>query len=142
MRSATRTIPAAALVLGLAIGAGCGGGALPQSPGAVRGVEKAAEPEPATVEEAQAQIDRARAALAGAPAEPSTSAVTEAPSKAETPDTAADERRSCAAACRAIASMRRAVEALCRMTGATDARCTDARKTLSDSEARVARCGC
>jgi hypothetical protein len=41
-----------------------------------------------------------------------------------------------------MSSMRRAVEAICRMAGDADARCTDARKTLKDSEAKVAGCGC
>jgi hypothetical protein len=38
--------------------------------------------------------------------------------------------------------MRRAVAALCRMTGEEDARCEDAKKTLNESESRVARCHC
>jgi hypothetical protein len=38
--------------------------------------------------------------------------------------------------------MRRAVAALCRMAGEADARCEDAKHTLSESEQRVAACGC
>lgn len=48
----------------------------------------------------------------------------------------------CASPCRALESMRRAVSALCRMTGGDDARCVDAKKTLSESEGRVSPCSC
>jgi hypothetical protein len=34
------------------------------------------------------------------------------------------------------------VTALCRMTGPEDARCVDARRTLADSQARIAQCSC
>ena len=48
----------------------------------------------------------------------------------------------CVTPCRAISSMRRSVTALCRLAGDEDARCVDARKTLTDSEGRVVSCGC
>lgn len=48
----------------------------------------------------------------------------------------------CASPCRALASMQRAVDALCRMTGETDAKCVDARKTLADNVGRTATCKC
>jgi hypothetical protein len=95
-------------------------------------------PEPQTVQEAQAQIDRARADLErgsevvvqgrtpGQPVEPTE------PQRADT----------CAQPCNAIASMRRAVTALCRMTGEDDDRCRDARMTLRSSEAKLGACAC
>jgi hypothetical protein len=48
----------------------------------------------------------------------------------------------CGSPCRALASMRRAVGALCRMTGDEDARCADAKRTLTESEARISPCSC
>jgi hypothetical protein len=119
------------------------------------------EGEPATIEEAQARIERARAMLggvlagAGTPSNGAgtTSTVTpslppavshDAESRSAPGKAGADDgrRAQCATPCNAIASMRRAVEAICRMAGTDDARCTDARKTLGDSEAKVAPCGC
>jgi hypothetical protein len=38
--------------------------------------------------------------------------------------------------------MKTAVEAICRMAGVQDTRCTDAQRTLKESQARVASCGC
>ena len=125
------------------------------------------EAEPATIEEAQARLERARALLGGVVpglSAPSTGAGTTSTTAAPTLPPAGtretestrgtlqsagkagadeDQRRSrCATPCNAIASIRRAVEAICRMAGADDARCTDARKTLADSEAKVSPCGC
>jgi hypothetical protein len=121
------------------------------------------EPEPATIQEAQAQLERARAQLGagagaagGLGAARGTGSVTSATTTTEAPTSrveaappaasaSADEggrAAACMTPCRAIASMRRAVEAICRMAGAQDTRCTDARKTLGDSETRVAGCGC
>jgi hypothetical protein len=48
----------------------------------------------------------------------------------------------CDTSCRAIASMRRAVAILCHLAGDLDARCTDARRILAESEQRVAACAC
>jgi hypothetical protein len=114
--------------------------------------------EPATIEEAQAQLERARVQLPGplASTTPDTTATTEsAPGAAgaatqstEGPTAPsatrlADERQHrCGNACGAMISMRHAVDAICRMAGDTDARCTDARRTLKDSETKVAGCGC
>ena len=98
------------------------------------------------------------AAPAGAPAtapmpapapasESATSSREHAPSK--TAESADDGRGAggkmssqCATPCRAISSMRRSVTALCRLSGEEDARCVDARKTLTESEERVVSCGC
>ena len=117
--------------------------------------------EPSTVEEAQAQIARARSELGGdpsprvsadaAPATPPPPPPAPAPQASRqtedqkktmesAPSGAAEGQ--CSSPCRALASMRRAVTALCRMTGDEDARCRDARKTLQSSEARVTPCAC
>jgi hypothetical protein len=110
------------------------------------------EAEPATVEEAQAQLGRAVSELravtlggtgGGAGSQPTTTGIAGGETKsAETPaaDRPADAR--CVTGCRAITSMRRAVAAICRLAGEQDGRCTDARKTLGDSETKVAGCGC
>jgi hypothetical protein len=122
---------------------------------------EALEGEPASIEEAQARLERARAMLGGVlsgPSAPWTGAgttssatptlppVTRSTESAQEAGKAGEDdqarRTRCATPCNAIASMRRAVEAICRMAGAGDARCTDARKTLGDSEAKVAPCGC
>jgi hypothetical protein len=118
------------------------------------------EPEPSTVEEAQAQLDRALSELrkvtpggtgaAGGTVQsaspPATSQPTTAGVGGETRgDTSLNQRSAdarCQTGCRAIASMRRAVAALCRLAGEQDTRCTDARRTLGDSETKVAGCGC
>lgn len=149
----------------------CGGGAEypPRAPDA----KMEREADPATIEEAQARIERARASLGGAtfsgpatgatsPAPPpspvtpgSADASTDQPAKTGEPPKASSKKphsepnesvqRSedrCSSPCRALVSMRRAVAALCRMTGDADARCVDAKKTLSDSEGRVSPCSC
>lgn len=78
-----------------------------------------------------AEPPRASSKKPGAPAEP-------------TEDGSMQQRVEdrCASPCRALVSMRRAVAALCRMTGDTDTRCVDAKKTLADSEGRVSPCSC
>lgn len=63
----------------------------------------------------------------------------DSPQPTETPHELEDR---CTSPCRALVSMRRAVTALCRMTGDTDTRCVDAKKTLSESEGRVSPCSC
>jgi hypothetical protein len=140
--------------------AACGGAAESAPP---QNAPRYEEPEPTSVEDAQRQIARARAELGGPgagaapsdtatpsadsattkrePAAPPPPPPTSKPAKAteEGPSRASD---TCQSPCRAIASMRRAVTALCRMTGDEDARCTDAKKTLADSETKLAPCGC
>ncbi len=98
------------------------------------------------MEEAQQRIDRARSEIdrpagnlaAPAPAPDPAPQSTDAPSA--TPDSPAQSP--CASPCRALASMRRAVEALCELTGAADERCTNAKKTLDESRAKVGHCSC
>jgi hypothetical protein len=147
----------AALCVGVAGVSGCA--ARPEAPPAAgASPERRLElREPATVEEAQAQLEQARAQLTGAaptPTTPATGATVEsapgaggATSAAESPPVHADSSgkessHRCGNACVAMTSMRHAVDAICRMAGETDARCTDARKTLKDSETRVTGCGC
>ena len=114
--------------------------------------------EPATLEEAKAQLAEAKATLGvereaqprTAPVAPASGAAapagpTQAPQKSAASTTdAADERPAdaCASACNAIRSMRRAVAAICRMAGDADMQCIDARHTLITSEQRVERCSC
>ena len=102
--------------------------------------------EPGSIEEAQTQIATARAQLGG-DGSPGRIAPQSAPPPASdsatrpsTPPSAPPDR--CGSPCRALGSMRRAVTALCRMTGNEDARCTDAKRTLRESEGRVAPCSC
>jgi hypothetical protein len=144
-----RAISASSLLLALAA---CGGPARPAD---------APEQEPRTVEEAQTRIDVATRLIQAS----TTLAQTAKPQEPATPpaappspkglgaepgwgadtDTSARESRMqspCDTSCRAIASMRRAVAVLCRITGDEDERCTDARRTLAESEQRVAACGC
>jgi outer membrane biosynthesis protein TonB len=148
------------LVTSSIVFAACGGaesGAPPSN------APRSEAPEPASVEDAQQQIARARAEIgppgAGAPAdsarksEPSSTTPPPAPpppppvvtrpdSKAVQEEAPSRNIDSCQSPCRAIASMRRAVTALCRMTGTDDARCTDAKKTLAESETKLVPCGC
>jgi len=124
-------------VLGLAAGCAAVGAGAPEA-------KSVMEPEPTTVEQAQAQLERAHEQIEGAPSPPATpggGAVAPAP-VAPSEATQQTGGSACATACRAITSMRRAVDAICRIAGTADARCTAARKTLSDDEARVVPCGC
>jgi hypothetical protein len=109
--------------------------------------------EPTTLEEAEAQLAGAKSQLEAArpamgpaptttatmPAPPTSTAEPVAPTQEPTPNAGGG---ACVTPCRAIASMRRAVGAICRLAGETDAKCTDARRVLGESEARVAQCGC
>jgi hypothetical protein len=134
--------------------AACGGAAPPplQTP-APAGAGAAAstggdDEEPRSIEEAQAQLARARADLDGRPREAEKAHDTSTgvrPGKAPnapSPESATKNADACADACRAIRSMRKAVGAICRMAGDTDPRCSDARATLATSEKRSAACGC
>lgn len=162
MQLVARALTLAALGIAFMGASGCAA--------AAAGAKAPEEAEPTTVEEAQAQLDRSRADIesamgpqggtpgaAGAatpsqPSAPPTPSLTQAAPLTSPPPPPAEALSSesqsssgasaCVTACRAIASMRRAVSAICRMAGSQDARCVDARKTLSDDEARVAPCGC
>jgi hypothetical protein len=119
--------------------AGCGGaeaGAPPNRSPQVAPTQD--EPEPRTVEDAQEQIARLRARL-----DADNKKRDEAPSTPPKSEAPREERAdTCVDPCRALLSMKRAVDALCRMTGDGDARCADAKKTLSDSTARISPCRC
>ena len=134
--------------------AACGGG----TP-AARAPESATEAvvEPTSVEEAQVQIARARALLDRQAADPPVDTEVTPPLKTPrapgpAPDrqpagaakasTNGSEEARCSSPCRALASMRRAVIALCRMTSEADARCVDAKRTLTESEGRITPCTC
>ena len=163
-----------ALVFAGALVAACGADQKEAAPAAAPSAKS--EPEPQTVEEAQAQLDRARADLDRSGAVTGISPTTSTPQAGTTPttpgtaagaggDTGAthpaptqparppadmntpesDTTRPpspCEQACRALSSMKRAKEAICRLAGATDAKCTQAEKTLHESEARVTQCAC
>ena len=110
--------------------------------------------EPRTIEEAQDRIAQARAALeAPGDVKGDTRASSESAPRAEPPPAPQggatapaaprqEREDACGSPCRALASMKRAVEALCRMTGDTDDRCADAKRTLGESTSRVASCKC
>ncbi len=168
---APRRSPALLLVRGISGAAialtawtGCGGDAVaPRSqatpPQAVHDDFEGQEPR--SIEEAQAQIARARAQLdetdhapesnlrksldESKKPEPPKSAPTPVPSPQEGAaqrEESASKDESCGAPCRALASMKRAVESLCRMAGEEDTRCVEAKRTLSESHKRLATCRC
>ena len=137
------------VVLGLApIFGACGGAMAPmEAPGKAGAYPPAPEPEPQTVEEANAMLERARSALEqrgvpGVPA-PTASGSTEPqvrpPGHVETMGAAQDE---CSNLCRAFTSMQRAQAVICRLAGDGDPRCADAKRVVEDNAKRVAHCGC
>lgn len=103
------------------------------------------EREPQTIEEATAQLERAKQAFggtheAGAPPTASGTAVhPTAPHPDVEPLNAADE---CTNLCRAFSSMQRAQAAICRLAGDSDPRCVEAKKVVEDNAKRVAQCSC
>lgn len=138
---------------------GCGGAAAEAGAPSAKSPEAVGTSEPGSIDEAQAQIAAAQAQLGGgagagssystsvpgatpspSPAAPRSPSTSPAPPAADTARPITEDR--CGSPCRALASMRRAVTALCRMTGNEDARCSDAKRTLVDSEGRVAPCSC
>lgn len=145
-RSSSRRAGLLALALALATLGGCGG-ARPE--GAASPSPTATEAEPATIEEAQAELEHARATLEGDP-QAATLAAPPQPPRAPEPAEAdmhaeaagAGAADPCATSCRAIGSMRRAVNAICRIAGTSDARCEEARRILATSEERVVSCRC
>lgn len=151
------------LLLGVALAgsvalAACGGAGEAKAPAKMSEPESSArEREPTSVEEAQEQIARANADLSDEKAKKAGDVDKDSVARPTTPGAAgststttppreeasrAAPADSCSHSCRALSSMRRAVSALCRMTGEEDARCSDAKKTLQQSESRVARCHC
>jgi hypothetical protein len=101
----------------------------------------AAPPPPPAAEPSPSPSPSPPSSSPSPPASDSPSSTSKLPSKAAPRATTnADDR--CGTPCRALVSMRRAVTALCRMTGNDDTRCVDARRTLTDSQARIAPCSC
>lgn len=140
--------------------AACGGAGEAKAPAKMSEPESSSR-EPTSVAEAQEQIERARADLsrdakqaegdkldkdsassAPPPSPGGGSTSTAKPTGPREESTRAAPADTCSQSCRALSSMRRAVSALCRMTGDEDARCSEAKKTLGESESRVARCHC
>ncbi|HVJ19668.1 MAG TPA: hypothetical protein VM686_29810 [Polyangiaceae bacterium] len=164
-----------ALVLFSVLG-GCGGyqksepqaaPAAEQAPGSPSGagMDEDQAAEPATLEEAEAQLKRAEAELQNALgpmafAEPpaATAGAQPAPAPAQAPpaaeasaprdaERAEAEKKSeassnCDLACRAFSSLSRAAQAVCRLDGDGGERCSRARKVVADAEARVSSCSC
>jgi len=142
------------LVLGALLLAACGGAAGDAAPKAASPArEESPAVEPRTVEEAQEQIARFSGELGAGLPKPAPASQPEStssqsrpppspPSEAAKTDSDHFHYDSCSSPCRALASMRRAVDALCRMTGETDNRCVDAKKTLADSVGRTSSCKC
>jgi hypothetical protein len=139
-RTPSRVLAVALVAVGLAPLAACGGaGAEAKAPTYEMG------PEPQTVEEAEAEIERARAELSLTPQATPTAAQSGGtePRPAAAPEHAGTPSSSeCPNLCRAFQSMRRAQSALCRLAGESDERCSEAKKTVADTAARVAYCGC
>ena len=137
----------AALVAVSAVLVACGGAA-PSAAAPSSTPSAVSEPEPTSIEEAQAQIARASDELGGrsktAPADAAAASVSPAAEAKPQPPSASEQKDmdACANPCRALASMRRAVDALCRIAGDGDKRCVDARQTLADNVTRTATCSC
>jgi len=153
LRPFTKVLAVTALSSALAVACGGADAGAPASKSPTESREPVREEvEPRTVEEAQEQIARLSASLDKSDvkkAEPATGdntpkTETSKPSSATTPQAGATggSEGACGNPCRALMSMKRAVDALCRMTGDTDNRCVDAKKTLTDSTTRVSPCKC
>lgn len=133
---------------------------LPGSPVlAAPAAKPATEPEPRTLEEAEARLEDARAELARfAPADAPQSAsgaaapapAPRAPAAEEAradraeagPAPAAKAETQCQSACRAFSSLVRASDAVCRLEAGGGKRCDRARQIREDAAQRVAGCGC
>jgi len=128
-----------------------------------------AEAEPATLADAEALLEKARAdldrwalnepgaargATGGAPPAPASAPPAPAPQRAEAKpaDKAASadgaaappakEVNTCDTACKAFASLARAGDAVCRLDTDGGKRCERARQIRADASHRVASCGC
>lgn len=129
-------------------GAQSKGAAAPEAPAST---EAQAAPEPTTLDDAKAQLERARAELLGEgatpamPAEPGPATPSEGADAAETEagaDVAPGSASACRTTCRAVDSMRSAVTAICRLAGDESDDCREAKSTLTRGEARAEGCGC
>lgn len=139
---------------------------VPSAPGtpmqAAPSATVAPEPEPRTLQEAEALLEKARADLEqlalNEPA-PASAAAPVAPAPAPAPPPVQKESRSaqagedgaasavrpenrCQTACKAYSSLTRASDAVCRLDTAGGGRCDRARQIREDAARRVAGCGC
>ena len=130
-------------------GVGCGAGGMPPaepaSPAPAPGMP--GEIAPRSPEEAQQRIDHARSEIdratsKSAPEHPSTDVAPNPPTKPPSDPLSAGAASPCSTPCRALGSMRRAVESLCELTGTSDARCVNAKRTLVESQTKVGPCSC
>jgi len=181
MKSIRRAVGFAALVLELGLLSGCGmapkaeapssGAAAPAAESAPTSLQGSSEEqEPATLADAEAMLERARADLdrlalnepgappaaagAAAPPAPATAAPTPAPSRdegrradksassADVERPQAKEASACETACKAFSSLSRASDAVCRLDSDGGKRCERARQIQQDASHRVASCGC
>lgn len=105
----------------------------------------------ASVAEAEAALEKARAELNPAPP-PARPADTEAPAKAEAKKAPAPSAAPagglaagadrCGNACKAFASLKRAAGAVCRLAGESNARCKRAQGIVQENQVRIAVCKC
>jgi hypothetical protein len=159
------------LLLALCVGCGrAAGGASPKaseapaSPASTDAMAAEPQAEPATLAEAEAQLEQARAELdrlalnapgasatAGAPApaaqpaperERAEGAATADEAQAPAPAPPAKAASTCETACKAFASLERAGDAVCRLDIDGGERCQRARRIQRDAAQRVAACGC
>ena len=169
----------------LSLGAGCGmspkaeapssgSEAVPAAPvlaapASNQGVQES-EPEPATLADAEALLEKARTDLdrlalndRGAPGEAAAGAAAPSPAPAPpratsprdldkraeksssadaAPPPPAKEPNACETACKAFSSLTRASDAVCRLDTDGGKRCERARQIRADASQRVASCGC
>lgn len=133
----------------------------PAAPGAVPAAPAAtfaSEPEPQTLAEAEALLEKSRAELdrlalspeadAEATSGAAAPAPASAPARAESREERADAQpqakaeSQCQSACRAFSSLSKASEAVCRLEADGGKRCERARQIRDDASQRVAGCGC
>jgi hypothetical protein len=142
----------------------------PGLPGSTQADSSLDQPEPATLAEAEAWLEKARADLdrlalndspppasAGAAAPAEAPAPSPAPAQQRAPERAADKAEEttaaertpqkeapnpCETACKAFSSLLRASDAVCRLDTEGGQRCQRARQIQSDASRRVASCGC
>jgi hypothetical protein len=138
---------------------------VPGVPASVQGSTALDEAEPATLAEAEAWLEKARADLDRLALNDASGGAAPAPAAAPTPAPAAPPRTEkraadkaeeaasatqapekepspCETACKAFSSLMRASEAVCRLDSEGGQRCQRARQIQSDASRRVASCGC
>jgi hypothetical protein len=179
MKSIRRAVGRVGWLFALGLAAGCGmapkaeapssGGQAAPAEAAPTSTQAATEErEPATLADAEARLESARADLdrlalnqpealqseaAGAAAPPPAAAPSPAPSRDEArraDKSAADDAEkpqakevsACETACKAFSSLTRASDAVCRLDTEGGRRCERAQQIRQDASRRVASCGC